>query len=36
MKKVLTEILNLPGIIVEDYQKTEETIILSVKNNQKT
>jgi transposase len=36
MNKVLTEILNLPGIIVESYQQTEETLILSVKANKKT
>jgi transposase len=36
MNKVLTEILNLPGVIVEDYEQTESTLILSVKIPKKT
>jgi hypothetical protein len=30
MKRLMTKILNLPGIIVEESLETEETIILSL------
>lgn len=30
MKKLMTKLLNLPGVIVEDSRQTEETLILSV------
>lgn len=36
MKKVLTKILNLPGVIVEDCQEIEEALVVSVKINKKT
>jgi len=28
MNRLMTSILNLPGVIVEDYQQTGETLIL--------
>jgi hypothetical protein len=30
MKRLMTKLLNLPGVIVEDSRQTEETLILSV------
>ena len=36
MKKLMTNILNLPGVIVEDYKQTAETLILVVKSQTKT
>jgi transposase len=36
MNKVMTNLLNLPGVIVEDSLQTEETLILSVKLEKKT
>ena len=36
MKKVLSKILNISGVIVEEYHQTEETLILSVKVKEKT
>jgi hypothetical protein len=30
IKRLMTKILNLPGVVVEDSLETEETIILSV------
>lgn len=36
MNKVMTNLLNLPGVIVEDSRQTEETLILSVKLEKKT
>ena len=36
MKKLMTNILNLPGVIVEDYKQTESTLILVVKSQIKT
>ena len=35
MKKLMTNILNLPGVIVEDYKQTAETLILVVKSQTK-
>ncbi len=32
----MTNILNLPGVIVEDYKQTAETLILVVKSQTKT
>jgi len=34
--KLLTKLLNLPGVIVEDSQETEDTLILFVKSDNKT
>ena len=31
MNKLMTNLLNLPGVIVEDYQQTGETLILVIK-----
>jgi transposase len=36
VKKVLTEILNLPGVIVQDCQQIEEALVFSVIINKKT
>jgi transposase len=36
MKRILTKLLNLPGVIVEDSQESEGILILSVKVAQKT
>ncbi len=36
MKNLITKLLNLPGIIVEDSQEIEGTLILSVKVEKKT
>ena len=36
MKKLMTKILNLPGVIVEDSLETQKTIILSVRVKNKT
>ena len=36
MKKLMTNILNLPGVIVEDYKQTTETLILVVKSQTTT
>src|SRR4028119_555097 len=36
MKKLMTNILNLPGVIVEDYKQTAETLILVVKSQTKS
>jgi transposase len=36
MKKLMTNILNLPGVIVEDYKQTAETLILVVNSHTKT
>jgi len=36
MKRLMTKVLNLPGVIVEDSLETEETIILSVIVKNKT
>jgi transposase len=36
MKRLMTKILNLPGVIVEESLETEETIILSVLVKNKT
>jgi transposase len=36
MKKLMTNILNLPGVIVEDYKQTAETLILVVNSQTKT
>jgi hypothetical protein len=36
MKKLMTNILNLPGVIVEDYKQTASTLILVVKSQTKT
>ena len=36
MKRLLTKLLNLPGVIVEDSQETESILILSVKAESKT
>ena len=36
MKKLMTNILNLPGVIVEHYKQTAETLILVVKLQTKT
>jgi transposase len=36
MKTLMTKLLNLPGVIVEDTQVIEETLILSVKIEKKT
>jgi transposase len=36
MKKLMTNILNLPGVIVEDYKQTAETLILVIKSQTKT
>ncbi|MBW4601062.1 MAG: ISL3 family transposase, partial [Calothrix sp. FI2-JRJ7] len=36
MKTLITKLLNLPGIIVEDSQEIEGTLILSVKVEKKT
>jgi len=36
MKRLMTKILNLPGVIVEESLETEETIILSVIVKNKT
>jgi hypothetical protein len=36
MKRVMTKILNLPGVIVEDSKETKETLILSVRVQKKT
>jgi transposase len=32
----MTSILNLPGVIVEDYQQTGETLILVIKSQKTT
>ena len=32
----MTNILNLPGVIVEDYKQTESTLVLIVKSQIKT
>ena len=34
--RLLTKLLNLPGVIVESSQETEDTLILFVKSEQKT
>ena len=36
MNKLMTQLLNLPGVIVEDKQETENTLILFVKADNKT
>jgi transposase len=36
MQRVMTRLLNLPGVIVEDSQETADTLILSVRVNKKT
>lgn len=36
MKMSLTKLLNLPGVIVEDSKQIKETLILSVKAENKT
>ncbi len=36
MKKLITNILDLPGVIVEDYKQIGATLILVVKSKQKT
>jgi transposase len=36
MKKMMTQVLNLPGVIVEKTQQTEDTLIFFVKSEQKT
>ena len=36
MKREITKLLNLPGVIVEDSTETEETLILSVRVAKKT
>jgi transposase len=36
MKKIMTKLLNLPGVIVEDSRQTDETLIFSVKVETKT
>jgi len=36
MKRLMTKILNLPGVIVEKSLETEETIILSVRVKNET
>ena len=35
MKRLMTKLLNLPGIIVEDSREINETIILSVRAEKK-
>src|SRR4028118_1094776 len=36
MNKLMTSILNLPGVIVEDYKQTGETLILVIKSQKTT
>jgi transposase len=36
MNKLMTKILNLPGVVVEKIQETENTLILFVKSTNKT
>ncbi len=36
MNRLMTKLLNLPGVIVEDNQQTEDTLILFVKLAKKT
>ncbi|MGK7874445.1 MAG: ISL3 family transposase, partial [Xenococcaceae cyanobacterium] len=36
MKRLMTKLLNLPGVIVEDSRQIEETLILSVRKEKKT
>jgi transposase len=36
MNKLMTNLLNLPGVLVEDIQQTEDTLILFVKSDRKT
>ena len=36
MNRLMTKLLNLPGVIVEDNQQTEDTLILFVKLDKKT
>lgn len=36
MKRIMTKLLNLPGVIVEDSKETKETLILSVRVEKKT
>lgn len=36
MKRTMTKLLNLPGVIVEDSKDTAETLILSVRVEKKT
>lgn len=33
MNRLLTELLNLPGVVLEDWQQTEKELILSVEVN---
>ncbi|WP_445301367.1 transposase family protein [Microcoleus sp. Pol11C2] len=36
MNKLMTSILNLPGVVVEDYKQTGETLILVIKSQKTT
>ena len=36
MNRLMTKLLNLPGVLVENSQQTEDTLILFVKSDQKT